>query len=297
MYPVIWEIYNPGKTVFVSPVPYLHYVKGHTHTAFHSNYGPFLNRLTHKLADWGVEQAIMSATSLLRLKNVTKSQVRNALRNHKIIYTISPQLFQRPAYWQDNMKVLGFHERDRTVNWSPDSNLLQFLQRHSKMLFVTFGSMTNPEPRKKTEIILNILTRYKIPAIINTSSGGLAEPESFDCNLFHFVPGIPYEWIFPKVYGVIHHGGSGTTHATLANGCTSLIIPHIIDQFVWNDIVYQKGAGPRGIKISDITEKNLEPKILELVNNPAFKQRSEAIASHMKSEDLTEELYMEIVRS
>jgi UDP:flavonoid glycosyltransferase YjiC (YdhE family) len=59
----------------------------------------------------------------------------------------------------------------------------------------------------------------------------------------------------------------------------------------------QKGAGPRGIKISDITEKNLEPKILELVNNPAFKQRSEAIASHMKSEDLTEELYMEIVRS
>jgi UDP:flavonoid glycosyltransferase YjiC (YdhE family) len=296
MYPVIWEIDNPGKTAVISPVPYLHYVKRHTHTAFHSDYGTGLNKLTFKIADWGVERTIMSAAAWLKLTGVTRLQVKHAMSHHKIIYTISPTLFPRPDYWKENMKVLGFHERDRTVNWSPDSTLLDFLAKHSKIMFVTFGSMTNPEPKKKTEIILNILKRHNIPAIINTSSGGLVKPGSFDEDLFHFVSMIPYAWIFPKVYSVIHHGGSGTTHATLKNGCATMIIPHIIDQFIWNDMVFEKGAGPRGIRIGDITEKNLEPKVLSLVNNHSYKKEAENIAAQMKREDLTEALYEEIIR-
>jgi UDP:flavonoid glycosyltransferase YjiC (YdhE family) len=75
-----------------------------------------------------------------------------------------------------------------------------------------------------------------------------------------------------------------------------MIIPHIIDQFIWNDMVFEKGAGPRGIRIGDITEKNLEPKILSLVNNPSYKKEAENIAAQMRREDLTEALYEEIIR-
>ena len=62
---------------------------------------------------------------------------------------------------------------------------------------------------------------------------------------------------FPKIYAVIHHGGSGTTHQGLKYGCATMIIPHIIDQFVWNKIIYNIGAGPKGIKVDKITTKNL----------------------------------------
>ncbi|MGB4844832.1 MAG: nucleotide disphospho-sugar-binding domain-containing protein [Ferruginibacter sp.] len=296
MYPVIWEINNPGKTVFVSPVPYLHYVKRHTHLAFHSNYGEFFNKLTYKLADWGLKKAIMMAVKWLQATGITKRQVKNALKNHKTIYAVSPQLFERPGYWKENLQVLGFHERDKTTNWQPDNELIQFLEKHSKIILVTFGSMTNPEPEKKTGIILNILKRNNIPAIINTCSGGLTEPEAYDRDLFHFVQGIPYDWIFPKVYGVIHHGGSGTTHMAIKNGCVSLIIPHIIDQFVWDRIAYEKGIGPRGIKISKMTEKNLEPKILELINNSSFKEKARQLGEKMRSENFIEELYNQIIK-
>lgn len=289
LYPVIWEITNPGQTTFISPVPYLHYVKGHTHTAFHSNYGEFLNKLTYTLANWGTLKAIMAQLKWLEIPGIRKEQVKKAFKEHRIVYTVSPQLFSRPPYWQENMQVLGYHERDKTTQWEAPEALLRFLKIDSKILFVTFGSMTNPAPEEKTRIILNILERHKIPAIINTSSGGLKEPGTYNRELFYFTSGIPYEWIFPKVYGVIHHGGSGTTHMAVKYGCASLIIPHIIDQFVWNEILNEKGVGPKGIKIGRITEKNLEPLILDLVYCIHYREKAQKLALQMAQEKYLEE--------
>jgi len=86
------------------------------------------------------------------------------------------------------------------------------------------------------------------------------KPKNFVSEQIHFISQIPYEWIFPKVYGVIHHGGSGTTHLGLKYGCVTMVIPYIIDQFVWNEIIDKIGAGPKGIKIGKITEKILSRK-------------------------------------
>lgn len=295
MYPVIWETKNPGKTTFVSPVPYLHYVKNNTHLAFNSNYGVWLNKLTFKVADWGLTKTIMSSLKWLNITGISKKQIKDVLHNHNVIYTISPSLFPRPSYWKANMKVLGYHERNKTVNWQPSDELSHFLARHPKIILITFGSMTNPTPDKKTEIILEILERNNIPAIINTASGGLVEPNSYNRNLIHFVSRIPYDWILPKIYGVIHHGGSGTTHMALKNGCATMIIPHIIDQFVWNRMIHEKGAGPKGIKIGKISTKNLEPKIIDLVSNDQYKKKSEQISQQMNQEDFKEELYQMIL--
>jgi sterol 3beta-glucosyltransferase len=74
-----------------------------------------------------------------------------------------------------------------------------------------------------------------------------------------------------------------------------MIIPHIIDQFVWNKTIYNLGAGPKGINIGKITLKNLEPKILELLNNSSFKKKAEQIANQMKEENFREEIYNSII--
>lgn len=297
MYPVIWEVDHPERTVYISPVPYMHYVKGHTHTAFHSNYGDMLNRLTYKLADWGVMKAIMSAAKELGLSGVSKSQINKVLASHTIIYTVSPHLFPRPEEWPSNMQVLGYHERDKATNWQPTEELLNFLARHDKVLFITFGSMTNPDPQGKTELFMKVLQRHNIPAIINTSSGGLKEPVTYDRDQLHFVRSIPYDWIFPKVFAVVHHGGSGTTHMAVRNGCPSLIIPHIVDQFNWDRIIHEKNIGPKGIRVDRITEKNLEPMILDLMNNPEYKRNALAMAECMQlDKELEEELHMAMIK-
>jgi UDP:flavonoid glycosyltransferase YjiC (YdhE family) len=296
IYPVIWGLDKIGKTTLISPVPFIHYVKNNTHVAFNNNFGSFLNKLTYSLADFGLITTLKITTKWLKMtKKITRKQIKNALRTNNVIYTISPSLFPRPEYWNDNLKVLGYHHRNKFVNWHPDKELSYFLEKHNQILFITFGSMTNPGPDKRTKIIIEILERNKIPAIINTASGGLVKPDKYDSELIHFVSQIPYNWIFPKIYGVIHHGGSGTTHLALKYGCATMIIPHIIDQYVWNRIIFKIGAGPKGIKIGETSTKNLEPKMLELVNNSDFKKKAEQIAGQMEKENFREEIYKSII--
>ena len=74
-----------------------------------------------------------------------------------------------------------------------------------------------------------------------------------------------------------------------------MIIPHFMDQFVWNKITSDMGVGPNGVKISRITNKNLEPKVLELFNNKSFKEKSAKIGNQMKKEDFKDELYKTII--
>jgi sterol 3beta-glucosyltransferase len=295
--PIIWGLKNKGKNILVCPMPYMHYVRDHAHIAFNKNFGVFLNRLTYSLVNFGIKTTVkMSIKQLKITKKITGRQISKALLSNRAIYTISPSLFSRPDYWKENLEVVGYHEKNKTTNWQPDQELTDFLQKHNQILFVTFGSMLNPEPEEKTRIIIEILERNGIPAIINSASGGLVKPDNFNSELFHFVSRIPYEWILPKIYGVIHHGGSGTTHLALKYGCASMIIPHIIDQFAWNELIHEMGAGPKGIKIGKINPKNLEPKILELVNNPAYKKKAEQVAIQIRAEDLKGKLYNSIVK-
>lgn len=297
VYPIVWGLNKKGRTVLISPVPYMHYVKDHTHVAFNSNYGSCLNRLTYSLADFGLVTTVKITARWLELSSkITRKQIKSALHSNRVIYTISPSLFPRPGHWKENLRILGYPERKKNTGWKPGKPLGDFLEKHGKFLFITFGSMTNPDPGRKTRIFIEILQRNKIPAIINTASGGLIKPEKYDVDLLHFVPGIPYDWIFPKAYGVIHHGGSGTTHLALKHGCASMIIPHIIDQFVWNRIIHELGCGPKGMRINKITVKNLEPKILELFRNPSFKTKAEEVAGRMRKEDFREEIYQSVIQ-
>ncbi|MCB0631810.1 MAG: glycosyltransferase, partial [Lewinella sp.] len=102
---------------------------------------------------------------------------------------------------------------------------------------------------------------------------------------------IPYDWALPKIYGIIHHGGSGTTHMGLKHGCATMIIPHIIDQFVWNNLVAEQGAGPKGIRVDKLNTGDLEPKVLDLFNNTRYKHKAEEMARSMAAENYSELLY------
>jgi len=295
-YPIIWEINNRGKTILISPVPYIHYVKGHTHVAFHSNFGSFFNKLTYSFADFGLVVTIKIAIKWLNIQmKITQRKIKKTILSRKVVYTISPTLFPKPDYWNRNIKVLGYHERDKAINWKASKNLDQFITNHHKILFITFGSMINPEPEKKTKAILDVLEKHNIPAIINTASGGLVKPSKYNTKLFYFVKQVPYDWIFPIIYAAIHHGGSGTTHTAIKHGCASMIMPHIIDQYAWNNLVSELGIGPKGIAINKITSRKLEPKILDLYQNQSYKIKALKISKKIKAEDYKDRLYKSIV--
>ena len=96
------------------------------------------------------------------------------------------------------------------MSWRPEPDLEKFLKDHPKVVFLSFGSMTNTNPHKISNMIYKILAEHKIPSIVNIAEGGLVEIENYKKHdNFLFVKNIPYEWILKRVYAVIHHGGSG----------------------------------------------------------------------------------------
>lgn len=297
IYPVIWSLKNKKKTILISPVPYLHYVKDQAHVVFNRNFGAFFNKLSYQLANYGLVKTVVGSIKWLSTpRKLKQKEIRKALFENKAIYTISPALFERPSYWPSQLQVLGYHERSKTNHWEPTPELETFFKQHAKVLLVTFGSMVNRNPEAKTALILEMLERSNIPAIINTASGGLVKPATYNSDLFLFVDRIPYDWVLPKVYAAIHHGGSGTTHSALKYSCPSLIIPHIVDQYVWNKIVHKKGVGPLGIDVSKINKKNLEPKIIDLINNISYKQKAEELGQQMQSENYRDEICKAIIQ-
>ena len=78
-------------------------------------------------------------------------------------------------------------------------------------------------------------------------------------------------------------------------GCANLIIPHIVDQYVWNITIHEKGAGPLGEDIGRITHKSLLPKIQDLWLNLTYKTVAESIGEQIRAEDNSETIYQEII--
>lgn len=293
IYPIIWGINNPGRAVALSPVPCLiHPVRELPHVGFSPGRGRLFNSLTYRLGNFGLVKHVADTTREMRAKmGIKRHQIKPAIMEQILIYTVSPTLFGGREYWPDHVHVVGYRERDRSRNWQPEPGLIRFLERHEKIIFVTFGSMQNPEPSVTTGMLLNTLQKQSIPAIINTAMGGLEKPAAYDQELFYFVDNIPYEWIFPKVYGVIHHGGAGTTHSAMKHACASLIIPHIIDQYLWNSVLAELGVGPLGCDMKKLSEDSLAPRIADLFCRQSYKEKALEIAARMGAEDLDTELY------
>ncbi|MEO9477439.1 MAG: glycosyltransferase [Cyclobacteriaceae bacterium] len=291
-FPIIWSVLNPGRAIMVSPVPCLiHPVNEYPHIGITLRMGTILNRFSYRLGNLGLFKSILNPTKDIRKEwGISNKKIREAVFQNKMVFTVSPSLFPRPDYWPDHVRVMGYHERNKKSSWKPDDALLGFLEKYPKVIFITFGSMTNPDPVGKSAVIISVLKKHQIPAIINTAAGGLIKPKGEHSDLLHFVSQIPYDWIFPKVHAVIHHGGSGTTHTALKYGCASMIISHIIDQHFWSRLIGDIGVGPEGIRLTKLTRDRLEPKLLDLFTNPIYKTNAVNIGQQMAVENYKSQL-------
>ncbi|WP_296697886.1 glycosyltransferase [Algoriphagus sp.] len=282
---------DPGKFILLAPIPCLtHPTKEFTHIGL-AKWGPFSekwNLRTYKLVN-GARYSMMKRylkkyfadfpNQSFNSKTMSEFEI-NKLRT---LYTISPSLFPKPDNWPDSAKITGYFFRNQSKTRKIDPDLEKWLEKHPKAILLTFGSMTNPKPKKHSELILNLLVKHKIPTIVNLSWGGLEKIE-LDSELLFYVNQIPYDWILPKMYGLIHHGGSGTTHQAAVNGCVQLIVPHIIDQYFWNRIIVKRKLGPEGVSIHKIKPGNFEKALLSFWTNDQFNANAKKLSEEMKSE-------------
>lgn len=300
----VWGMRFPARAICISPVPnIMHPVRSAPHIGITmplwgwANWHSFtlINRVTARMVAKYVRPFTADFPGVA-IK--ARAVYQHMLKQERTLYLISPTLNPRPGHWPEQAKVLGYFERPKTGNWSPPPELTDFLARHEKedITFLTFGSMVNAKPEATTRAILSVLREQQIPAIINTSSGGLLRLEKEAPDHVHFVSDIPYEWIFPRVHSVVHHGGSGTLHTATKHGRPSLIIPHIVDQFFWNRLVAEQGLGPLGVKVKRLDAETFAPLLIDLRNEPAYTEQARLLATQMATEAAADVLVEELER-
>jgi UDP:flavonoid glycosyltransferase YjiC (YdhE family) len=94
---------------------------------------------------------------------------------------------------------------------------------------------------------------------------------------------IPHDWLLPRASGLVHHGGFGTTASGFRAGIPMLVIPHIIDQFIWGGRVAQLGVGPQPISRQKLKTENMAAALREM-QHPAMRQKAVDLGAAIRAE-------------
>jgi hypothetical protein len=99
------------------------------------------------------------------------------------------------------------------------------------------------------------------------------------------IKGAPHEWLLPRCLMAIHHGGAGTTAASLRAGIPTLICSVLIDQPFWAYHIRRLGVGHRELMtLKDLTAEQLTEQI-RICSQPEVLARAREFGEELRKED------------
>lgn len=200
------------------------------------------------------------------------------------IHAVSPHVVPRPADWPPEVTMSGYWFLDTATGWTPPPALAAFLAAGPPPVYIGFGSMAGEGPNRLGRVVTEALLRTGLRAVVSTGWGGLKLPDPLPDTIFALAEA-PHDWLFPRMAGVVHHGGAGTTAAALRAGRPNLVVPFFGDQPFWGKRVHKLGAGPRPIPQEDLTADKLAAALHEITSRAAMCSSAEAIGQKLRDED------------
>ncbi|WP_437729978.1 glycosyltransferase [Sorangium sp. So ce1335] len=200
------------------------------------------------------------------------------------LHAYSPSVLPKPGDWPTHFHVTGFLFLDAALSWTPPESLSRFLEAGPPPVSIGFGSMTNADPRRLLTLLLDGLRRSGQRAILLGGWGDLGRGVDLPDSVLA-LDQAPHDWLFPRVAGVVHHGGAGTTGAVLRAGVPSLVIPYNFDQPFWGKRVAELGAAPAPLRLRDLTAARLAGAFDRLARDAAMRARAAELGRRVRAED------------
>ncbi len=245
------------------------------------------NRLTHDAImemNWQLfKQAYNQLrTGLLGLP-AEKRSFRQAINDpYPVVYGYSRHVLPPPPDWSAHICVSGYWFLDDT-HWQPPAALVDFLNSGPPPVYIGFGSMANRDAERLTHIMLDAVQQSGQRAILLSGWAGLGSHDLPDT--IYRLDYVPHGWLFPRMAAVVHHGGAGTTGASLRAGVPTIVVPHFADQPFWGRRVAALGVGPQPIPQKTLTAGKLSTAIQQAVSNIPMRQRAADLGAKIRAED------------
>lgn len=260
-------------------------------------FGAPYHRLTYMLSSelfWRAMRPIISDWRQERLgmpplpqRNVFPSWER---ARSPCFYGFSPAVVPRAPEWGEHIHITGYwflHPwTEPAAPPQPESDhgrLTDFLASGPPPVFVGFGSMADRDPAQAASLVVRALALSRQRGVLLTGWGGLQPGDLPDDILA--IESAPFEWLFPQMAAVVHHGGAGTTAAGLAAGRPSVVVPFFGDQHFWAWRVAALGAGPQPIRRRQLSAERLAAAISEAVTHREIQARAATLGEQIRRED------------
>lgn len=118
------------------------------------------------------------------------------------------------------------------AKWAAPPDLLEFMETahkaKRKIVYIGFGSIVVSDPKAMTRTVVEAIVQSGVYAILSkgwsdrlvkTAATDPADPGEPMPKQIYQISSIPHDWLFKRIDAACHHGGAGTTGASLRGSC------------------------------------------------------------------------------
>ncbi|KAI9680744.1 MAG: Sterol 3-beta-glucosyltransferase [Caeruleum heppii] len=218
--------------------------------------GGAYNYFTYVMFDNVFWKAIAGQVNRWRKKELSLGRTNlDKLQPNKVpfLYNFSPHVVVPPIDYSDWIRVTGYWFLDEAAAWQPPAELLEFIrqarQDKKKIVYVGFGSIVVSDPAALTKTVIDSVLKADVRCILSKGwsdrlgAKDVTEPEVPLPPAIFQIKSAPHDWLFTQIDAAAHHGGAGTTGASLRAGLPTIIKPFFGDQFFFGSRVEDLGVG------------------------------------------------------
>ncbi|KAG8748068.1 Sterol 3-beta-glucosyltransferase [Ceratobasidium sp. 414] len=224
------------------------------------------------------------------------------LEQHKVpfLYNFSPTVVPPPLDWYEWIRITGYWFLDdpddsAAKKWAPPPDLVRFMEdsrrANKKIVYIGFGSIVVSDPDAMTQCIVEAIKLSGVHAILskgwsdrlNTKKATTEpHPDPVYPPQIYPISSIPHDWLFSRIDAACHHGGAGTTGASLRAGIPTIIKPFFGDQFFWSDRVEALGIGS---SVRKLTVENLTAALRSATTDVKQIERAKLVGQSIHAEN------------
>ncbi|MCV7309391.1 glycosyltransferase [Mycobacterium paraffinicum] len=243
-----------------------------------------LARLAMTAFDWlgwllnrKVEQAQRRGLGLPKAKGPAARRIAEsgALEIQAYDEACFPGLAAEWAKWDGQRPFVGSLTMELATG--ADDEVVSWIAAGTPPICFGFGSMPVESPADAIDMISSACAELGERALICAGWSDFSDVAHADH--VKVVGGVNYAAVFPACRAVVHHGGSGTTAASLRAGVPTLILSMDVNQMLWGACVKRLRVGSSR-RFSSTTRNTLVADLRQILA-PEYATRARELATRM----------------
>ncbi|CAO2654338.1 Nn.00g110710.m01.CDS01 [Neocucurbitaria sp. VM-36] len=237
----------------------------------------------------------------LGLQNTSQNKMQASLR--PFLYNFSPHVVPPPLDWPDWVRVTGYWFLDEGDIYEPPTDLVAFIEQArrdlKKLVYVGFGSIVIDDPAALTKTVVDSVLKADVRCVLSKGWSDRLETKDASKPEIPLPPEIfqiqaaPHDWLFKQMDAAVHHGGSGTTGASLRAGIPTIIKPFFGDQYFFAQRVEDMGVG---IWLKKVNTTVFSRALWEVTNSQRMIVKAKVLGQKIRKDNGTEVAIQTIYR-